>query len=102
MTPSQARSLITIQKELRENISEYVSFGSPRLCSLNLKKSTNPLDKSITAILTIISEIDDNNIPVTKLVFYNILDDGEIVSMNLLMTRNDINNYVAGLVDFEA
>lgn len=102
MTPAQAKSLIKIQSEFEQNVLEYKGFGSPRLCSINLKKSPDSRDKSITAILTIIADVDDNNIPVTKLVFYNVLEDGEIVSMSLLMTRNDINNYVSNLVDIEA
>lgn len=95
MTDLQKYKIENLRNEYNKNVNEYIGFGSERYCSFEIRKSVNEDDNSITVVSTIIEDLSESNIPFTKQVFYNILEDGEVVTMNLIMPSPSIAKYIS-------
>lgn len=98
MTSSQEYKINILRKEFEKNLNEYIGFGSERYCNFDIRKSLNTSDTSITVVSTIIEDLSEENIPFTKQIFYNILDDGEVVTMNLIMPQSLIAKYISNTI----
>lgn len=95
MTDLQKYKIENLRNEYNKNVNEYIGFGSERYCSFEVRKSVNEDDNSITVVSTLIEDLSEENIPFTKQVFYNILFDGELVTMNLVMPQPLIAKYIS-------
>ena len=95
MTNFQEYKILILRKEYEQNLNEYIGFGSERYCNFEVRKSTNIEDNSITIVSTLVQDLSEENIPFTKQVFYNILEDGEVVTMNLIMPSPLIAKYIS-------
>ena len=95
MTSSQEYKINILRKEFEKNLNEYIGFGSERYCNFEVRESLNFDDNSITIVSTIVEDLSEENIPFTKQIFYNILEDGEVVTMNLIMPQPLIAKYIS-------
>lgn len=84
-----------LRDEYQKNLNDYINYGSERFCNFEIRKSNIEDDNSITVVSTLIEDLTDENIPFTKQVFYNILTDGEVITMNFIMPRSSIANYIS-------
>jgi|688.fasta_scaffold2564968_2 hypothetical protein len=94
MTDLQKYKIENLRNEYNNNVNEYIGFGSERYCSFEVRKSLNEEDNSITIVSTLIEDLTEENIPFTKQIFYNILFDGELITMNLIMPPPLIAKYI--------
>jgi hypothetical protein len=101
MTDIQLRRIEERRQEYLSNKKEYLSFGSERYTSFKVLKSNDAMDKSITIISTMIESITEENMPFNKQVFYNILYDGSLLTLNLVMPLSEIADYIANLTPIE-
>jgi hypothetical protein len=101
MTDIQKRRIEEKRREYEANKNEYFSFGSERYTSFKVLKSIDPSDTSITVVSTLIESITEENIPFNKQVFYNILYDGSVLTLNLVMPLSEIAFYVSNLKTIE-
>lgn len=97
MTDIQKLRIEQKRQEFEANKNEYFTFGSERYTSFSVLKPNDRMDTSITIVSTLIESITDENIPFTKQVFYNVLFDGSILTLNLIMPPSDIAYYVSNL-----
>jgi hypothetical protein len=95
MTDLQKYKIENLRNEYKDNVNEYIGFGSERYCSFEVRKSLNEQDNSITIVSTLIEDLSEENIPFTKQIFYNILFDGEVITMNLVMPQPLIAKYIS-------
>jgi len=95
MTDLQKYKIENLRNEYNKNVNEYIGFGSERYCSFEVRKSVNEDDNSITVVSTLIEDLSEENIPFTKQIFYNILFDGEVITLNLVMPPPLIAKYVS-------
>lgn len=95
MTDLQKYKIENLRNEYNKNVNEYIGFGSERYCSFEVRKSVNADDNSVTVVSTLIEDLSEENIPFTKQIFYNILFDGELVTMNLVMPQPLIAKYIS-------
>ena len=95
MTDLQKYKIENLRNEYKDNVNEYIGFGSERYCSFEVRKSLNEQDNSITIVSTLIEDLTEENIPFTKQIFYNILFDGELITMNLVMPQPLIAKYIS-------
>lgn len=101
MTDIQKLRIEQKRQEYEANKKEYFAFGSERYTSFSVLKSNKSSDTSITIVSTLIESITDENIPFNKQVFYNVLFDGSILTLNLVMPLSEIANYVSTLTKIE-
>jgi len=101
MTDIQKIKIEQKRLEFDENINQYLSFGSRNYCSFSVYSPIDPNDKSVTVVSTLIENISNDNIPNTKQVYYNILNDGTILTLGLVMTSQQILNYLTNLTKIE-
>jgi hypothetical protein len=101
MTDIQKRRIEEKRREYETNKDEYFSFGSERYTSFKVLKPKDPSDTSITIISTLIDNITEENIPFNKQVFYNVLYDGSVLTLNLVMPLSEIADYVSNLTPIE-
>jgi hypothetical protein len=101
MTDIQRLRIEQKRQEFEANKDEYFSFGSERYTSFSVLSSNDLKDSSITIVSTLIESITDENIPFTKQVFYNVLFDGSILTLNLVMPPSEIADYVSTLKTIE-
>lgn len=99
MTDIQKIKIEQKRLEYQQNLEKYLSFGSPEYCSFSVYGKEG--DLSITVISNLIESISDDNIPFTNQVYYNILNDGSLITLNLLMTPLQIAKYVSTLKRIE-
>jgi hypothetical protein len=95
MTDIQKLRIEQKRLEFEQNKKTYLSYGSERVCSFKVLYS--PTDKSITIVSNLIEDVTEENIPFTKQVFYNVVEDGSMVTMNLIMTNDAIAHYIFNL-----
>jgi len=97
MTDIQKKRIEEKRREYESNRNDYFSFGSERYTSFKVYKSKYEADKSITVISTLIERVTSENIPFNRQVFYNILFDGSVLTLNLVMPLSEIADYVSTL-----
>ena len=101
MTEIQKIRIEEKRREYELNRKQYLSFGSERYTSFKVLKSNNAEDTSITIVSTLIQDITEENIPLNKQIFYNVLYDGSVLTLNLVMPSSDIAFYVSNLITIE-
>jgi len=99
MTAEQKMQIQILREQYTQNCSKYATKGSHHICSFTVQKSSNPEDKSVTVVWNQITGIDDNLIPESELVFYNITEDGNCVNLALILDFKQMADYTGKLID---
>jgi hypothetical protein len=101
MTDSQRLRVREKKQEYLSNMKEYMYYGSEKYVSFKVMRSNDPIDTSITIVSNLIEDINDNSIPFTKQVFYNIVEDGSFVTLDLILTTSEIGDYISTLIPID-
>ena len=101
MTDSQRLRVREKKQEYLSNMKEYMYYGSEKYVSFKVMRSNDPIDTSITIVSNLIEDINDNSIPFTKQVFYNIVEDGSFVTLDLILTTIEIGDYISTLIPID-
>jgi hypothetical protein len=101
MTDSQRLRVREKKQEYLANMRLYSFYGAEKYVSFKIMKSTDPIDTSITIVSNLIEDINDNSIPFTKQVFYNIVEDGSFVTLDLILTTSEIGDYISTLIPID-
>jgi hypothetical protein len=101
MTDSQRLRVREKKQEYLSNMKEYMYYGSEKYVSFKVMRSNDPVDTSITIVSNLIEDINDNSMPFTKQVFYNIVEDGSFVTLDLILTTSEIGEYVSTLITID-
>lgn len=97
MTDIQKIRIEEKRQEYLENKKQFLSYGSDKYSTFGIYIPTNNSDTSITIISVLIDDITEENIPFTKTIYYNVLYDGSVIMMDLIMTKSQIAKYVSTL-----
>lgn len=97
MTLEQQQKIKVYELQLKENCKRYENYGGNSVCNISLFESQDLDDKNITAQVTAITGLSDNQEPFIAVKYFLIEPSGNSFVLEDVFPDEDVNEYVGKL-----